>query len=166
MQTTTVTDQHVDEHVHSHGHEGGHHHTETFISKYIFSLDHKTIGKQFLTLGMLWAIVGGGMSVLFRVQLGWPDETFPILERIFSSWFTDGKLNPEAYYSLITMHGTIMVFFVLTASLSGTFANVLIPLQIGARDMASPLMNALSFWFFLLAGVIMFASLSTFVAEV
>ena len=159
MQTTTVTDQHVDEHVHSHGHEGGHHHTETFISKYIFSLDHKTIGKQFLTLGMLWAIVGGGMSVLFRVQLGWPDETFPILERIFSSWFTDGKLNPEAYYSLITMHGTIMVFFVLTASLSGTFANVLIPLQIGARDMASPLMNALSFWFFLLAGVIMFASL-------
>jgi cytochrome c oxidase subunit 1 len=108
---------------------------------------------------MLWAIVGGGMSVLFRVQLGWPDETFPILERIFSSWFTDGKLNPEAYYSLITMHGTIMVFFVLTASLSGTFANVLIPLQIGARDMASPLMNALSFWFFLLAGVIMFASL-------
>jgi cytochrome c oxidase subunit 1 len=159
MQTTTVTDQHVDEHVHSHGHEGGHHHTETFISKYIFSLDHKTIGKQFFTLGMLWAIVGGGMSVLFRVQLGWPDETFPILERIFSSWFTDGKLNPEAYYSLITMHGTIMVFFVLTASLSGTFANVLIPLQIGARDMASPLMNALSFWFFLLAGVIMFASL-------
>lgn len=159
MQTTTVTDQHVDEHIHSHGHEGGHHHTETFISKYIFSLDHKTIGKQFLTLGMLWAIVGGGMSVLFRVQLGWPDETFPILERIFSSWFTDGKLNPEAYYSLITMHGTIMVFFVLTASLSGTFANVLIPLQIGARDMASPLMNALSFWFFLLAGVIMFASL-------
>jgi cytochrome c oxidase subunit 1 len=83
MQTTTVTDQHVDEHVHSHGHEGGHHHTETFISKYIFSLDHKTIGKQFLTLGMLWAIVGGGMSVLFRVQLGWPDETFPILERMF-----------------------------------------------------------------------------------
>ncbi|MFN8295337.1 MAG: cbb3-type cytochrome c oxidase subunit I [Chitinophagales bacterium] len=159
MQTTTVTNPHVDEHVHSQGHGGGHHHTETFISKYIFSLDHKTIGKQFLTLGMLWAIVGGGMSVLFRVQLGWPDETFPLLERVFSSWFTDGKLNPEAYYALITMHGTIMVFFVLTASLSGTFANVLIPLQIGARDMASPLMNALSFWFFFLAGIVMFASL-------
>jgi len=110
-------------------------------------------------MGMAWAIIGGFMSVLFRVQLGWPDETFPILERIFSTWFTDGKLNPEAYYSLITMHGTIMVFFVLTASLSGTFANVLIPLQIGARDMASPLMNALSFWFFFIAGVVMFASL-------
>ncbi|MCC6584918.1 MAG: cbb3-type cytochrome c oxidase subunit I [Chitinophagales bacterium] len=159
MQTTTVHETHADVHVHGPGHGGGHHHTETFISKYIFSLDHKTIGKQFLIMGMAWAIIGGFMSVLFRVQLGWPDETFPVLERIFSTWFTDGKLNPEAYYSLITMHGTIMVFFVLTASLSGTFANVLIPLQIGARDMASPLMNALSFWFFFIAGVVMFASL-------
>lgn len=157
MQTTITTEQNVDATVHSHA--NGHHHTETFISKYIFSLDHKTISKQFLITGMLWAVIGAGMSVLFRVQLGWPDETFPVLERIFSSWFTDGKLNPEAYYSLITMHGTIMVFFVLTAGLSGTFANLLIPFQIGARDMASPLMNALSFWLFALAGVVMFASL-------
>ena len=159
MQTTTAIDTHTDEHVHHSGHDGGHHHTETFISKYIFSLDHKTIGKQFLFLGMFWAIIGGAMSVLFRVQLGWPDETFPALERVFAAWFTDGKLNPEAYYSLVTMHGTIMVFFVLTASLSGTFANILIPLQLGARDMASPLMNALSFWLFFCAGVVMFASL-------
>ena len=159
MQNPTAIETHVDEHVHHSGHDGGHHHTETFISKYIFSLDHKMIGKQFLFLGMFWAIIGGLMSVIFRVQLGWPDETFPILERIFAAWFTDGKLNPEAYYSLITMHGTIMVFFVLTASLSGTFANILIPLQLGARDMASPLMNALSFWLFFSAGVIMFASL-------
>ncbi len=159
MEATSVIHPESNVHAHNQGHGGGHHHTETFISKYIFSLDHKTIGKQFLTLGMLWAIIGGGMSVLFRVQLGWPDETFPILEKVFAAWFTDGKLNPEAYYSLITMHGTIMVFFVLTASLSGTFANVLIPLQIGARDMASPLMNALSFWFFFAAGIVMFASL-------
>ncbi len=159
MQTTAVMESNVDAHTHSHGNGAGHHYTETFISKYIFSTDHKTIGKQFLTLGMIWAIIGGGMSVLFRVQLGWPDETFPFLEQIFSTWFTDGKLNPEAYYSLVTMHGTIMVFFVLTASLSGTFANVLLPLQIGARDMASPLMNALSFWIFALASVVMFSSL-------
>ncbi len=159
MQTTTTIETYVDEQVHHSGNSGGHHHTETFISKYIFSLDHKTIGKQFLFLGMFWAIIGGGMSVLFRVQLGWPDETFPLLERIFAAWFTDGKLNPEAYYSLVTMHGTIMVFFVLTASLSGTFANLLLPLQLGARDMASPLMNALSFWLFFIAGVIMFSSL-------
>jgi cytochrome c oxidase subunit 1 len=159
MQTTTAIETHVDGHVHHSGHDGGHHHTETFISKYIFSLDHKMIGKQFLFLGMFWAVIGGLMSVVFRIQLGWPDETFPILERVFAAWFTDGKLNPEAYYSLITMHGTIMVFFVLTASLSGTFANILIPLQLGARDMASPLMNALSFWLFFTAGVIMFGSL-------
>lgn len=159
MQTTTAIDTHVGEQVHHSGHDGGHHHTETFITKYIFSLDHKTIGKQFLFLGMFWAIIGGAMSVLFRVQLGWPDETFPLLERVFAAWFTDGKLNPEAYYSLVTMHGTIMVFFVLTASLSGTFANILLPLQLGARDMASPLMNALSFWLFFSAGVVMFVSL-------
>ena len=159
MEATSVIHPEVNEHAHSHGHGGGHHHTETFISKYVFSLDHKTIGKQFLTLGMFWAIIGGLMSVIFRIQLGWPDETFPILEKVFAAWFTDGKLNREAYYSLVTMHGTIMVFFVLTASLSGTFANVLIPLQIGARDMASPLMNALSFWFFCISGIIMFGSL-------
>ena len=152
----TGTEQQVD--VHAHGH-GEHHHQETFITKYVFSLDHKTIGKQFLITGMAWAIIGGLMSVIFRLQLGWPDETFPWLERIFSAWYTDGKLTPEAYYSLITMHGTIMVFFVLTASLSGTFANILIPLQIGARDMASPLMNAISYWLFFISGVIMFASL-------
>lgn len=150
----TGTEQHVDVHAHV-----DHHHQETFITKYVFSLDHKTIGKQFLITGMAWAIIGGLMSVLFRLQLGWPDETFPWLERIFSAWYTDGKLTPEAYYSLITMHGTIMVFFVLTASLSGTFANILIPLQIGARDMASPLMNAISYWLFFISGVIMFASL-------
>jgi cytochrome c oxidase subunit 1 len=136
MATTTATLEHIDVH------QAGHHHTETFVSKYVFSLDHKTIGKQFLITGMAWAVIGGFMSVIFRMQLAWPDETFPLLERVFSAWFSDGKLNPESYYMLITMHGTIMVFFVLTASLSGTFANVLIPLQIGARDMASPLMNA------------------------
>ncbi|MCC6571960.1 MAG: cbb3-type cytochrome c oxidase subunit I [Chitinophagales bacterium] len=158
MQTTTVIDSPATEHAHAHGHTG-HHHTETFLSKYIFSLDHKTIGKQFLIMGMIWAVIGGLMSVIFRIQLGWPDETFPILEKMFAAWYTDGKLNPEAYYMMVTMHGTIMVFFVLTASLSGTFANILIPLQIGARDMASPLMNALSFWLFFTASVVMFGSI-------
>ena len=144
---------------HGHDDHGEHQHTETFVSKYVFSLDHKTIGKQFLITGIIWAIIGGLFSVIFRVQLGWPEETFPFLERLFSQWFTDGKLDPEAYYALITMHGTIMVFFVLTAALSGTFANMLIPLQIGARDMASPFMNALSYWFFFIAGVFMLISL-------
>jgi len=149
--------------IHEHGashtaHAGGHHHEETFFSKYVFSMDHKMIAKQFLITGMAWAIIGGLFSVLFRVQLAWPDETFPLLETLFSNWFDGGKLTTESYYALVTMHGTIMVFFVLTAGLSGTFANLLIPYQIGSRDMASPLMNALSFWLFILSSLIMLAS--------
>jgi cytochrome c oxidase subunit 1 len=142
------------------GHDDHHgHHKETFITKYIFSQDHKTIGKQFLITGIIWAFIGGLFSVLFRLQLGYPDQSFPILETVFGKWAEGGQIKPEFYYALITMHGTVLVFFVLTAGLSGTFANLLIPLQIGARDMASPFLNMLSYWFFFLASVIMIASL-------
>ena len=136
-----------------------HHHHETFISKYVFSQDHKMIARQFLITGMIWAIIGGLFSVLFRLQLGYPNSTFPWLEDILGHWAKGGKIQPEFYYALVTMHGTILVFFVLTAGLSGTFANFLIPLQIGARDMASPMLNMLSYWFFFLASIIMFSSL-------
>ncbi len=139
--------------------EEHHGHKETFISKYVFSMDHKTISKQFLITGIFWAIIGGFFSVLFRLQLGFPDQSFPFLETLFGHWAQGGKISPEFYYGLITMHGTILVFFVLTAGLSGTYANLLIPLQIGARDMASPFLNMLSYWFFFLAGCIMLASL-------
>jgi cytochrome c oxidase subunit 1 len=136
-----------------------HHHKETFITKYIFSQDHKTIGKQFLITGIIWAVIGGLFSVLFRLQLGFPDQTFPILETFFGKWAKGGQIQPEFYYALITMHGTVLVFFVLTAGLSGTFANILIPLQIGARDMASPFLNMLSYWFFFMASCVMISSL-------
>ena len=136
-----------------------HHHKETFITKYIFSQDHKTIGKQFLITGIIWAIIGGLFSVLFRLQLGFPEQTFPILETFFGKWAKGGVIQPEFYYALVTIHGTVLVFFVLTAGLSGTFANLLIPLQLGARDMASPFLNMLSYWFFFIASVIMFSSL-------
>src|ERR1044071_727934 len=136
-----------------------HHHKETFITKYIFSQDHKTIGKQFLITGIAWAIIGALFSVLFRLQLGFPDESFPILETFFGKWAKGGQIQPEFYYALITMHGTVLVFFVLTGGLSGTFANFLIPLQIGARDMASPFLNMLSYWFFFLASIVMVSSL-------
>ena len=144
-------------------HEGHHdehhaHHKETFISKYVFSMDHKTIGKQFLITGIIWAIIGGLFSVLFRLQLGYPDQSFPILETFFGHWAKGGQIQPEFYYGLVTMHGTVLVFFVLTAGLSGTFANLLIPLQIGARDMASPFLNMLSYWFFFLASIVMLSS--------
>ena len=145
--------------VHHDDHNGHGHHQETFISKYVFSMDHKTIAKQFLITGIIWAIIGGLFSVLFRLQLGYPDQSFPILETFFGHWAKGGQIQPEFYYALITMHGTVLVFFVLTAGLSGTFANFLIPLQIGARDMASPFLNMLSYWFFFMASIVMISSL-------
>jgi cytochrome c oxidase subunit I len=157
------TDSHVTHGAHvahnGNGHDHDHHHKQSFVSKYIFSQDHKTIGKQFLVTGIIWAIIGGLFSVLFRLQLAFPDQTFPILETVFGRWAKGGQIQPEFYYALITMHGTILVFFVLTGGLSGTFANILIPLQIGARDMASPFMNMLSYWFFFTASVVMASSL-------
>jgi cytochrome c oxidase subunit I len=135
-----------------------HHHKETFITKYVFSQDHKMIAKQFLITGMIWAILGGLMSVLFRLQIGYPDQAFPWLEDILGRWARGGKISAENYYSLVTMHGTVLVFFVLTGGLSGTFANFLIPLQCGARDMASPFLNMLSYWFFFAGSIVMISS--------
>jgi len=146
--------------LHAEIHHGEHddHHEETFLTKYIFSQDHKMIAKQFLYTGMFWAVVGALLSVLFRLQLGWPDTAFPFLETILGKWAEGGKVSNDFYYALVTMHGTILVFFVLTAGLSGTFSNLLIPYQLGARDMASGFINMLSYWFFFLSGVVMFCS--------
>tara|TARA_B100000768_G_scaffold69748_1_gene67018 strand:- start:438 stop:2129 length:1692 start_codon:yes stop_codon:yes gene_type:complete len=117
------------------------------------------IGKQFLITGMIMGIIGVMMSMLFRLELAYPEQSFPILEFFLGKWAPDGVMDPNIYLALVTIHGTIMVFFVLTAGLSGTFSNLLIPLQIGARDMASGFMNALSYWFFFVSSVIMVASL-------
>ena len=137
-----------------------HHHSQSFWSKYIFAQDHKTIAKQYLITGIFWAIIGLFMSVVFRIQLGIQNADFSIFKPILGKWITEGgKLDPNFYLALVTMHGTIMVFFVLTAGLSGTFSNFLIPLQIGARDMASGFLNMLSYWFFFIASVVMFSSL-------
>jgi cytochrome c oxidase subunit 1 len=146
-------------HLHEGHGEHHEHHKQHFITKYIFSQDHKIIGKQFLITGIIWAIIGALFSVFFRLQLGFPDHNFPIMEKFLGEWAKGGRLTPEFYYALVTMHGTILIFFVLTAGLTGTFANFLIPLQIGARDMASPFMNMLSYWFFFTASIIMFSSL-------
>jgi cytochrome c oxidase subunit I len=144
----------------AHDHHDDHEHHDSFITKYIFSTDHKMIGKQFLVTGIFWAIIGGLLSIIFRLQLGFPDMELFWLKPLLGGWIDEaGKLDPNFYLALVTMHGTIMVFFVLTAGLSGTFSNFLIPLQIGARDMASGFMNMLSYWFFFLSGVIMFISL-------
>src|SRR6218665_1504940 len=141
-------------------HDDQHGHGETFWTKYLFSQDHKTIAKQYLFMGIFWALIGGGLSMIFRIQLGYPDANISWIKPLLGDWITaDGKIDPEFYLALVTMHGTIMVFFVLTAGLSGTFSNFLIPLQVGSRDMASGFLNMLSFWFFALSSVIMFASL-------
>jgi len=136
------------------------HHKETFISKYVFCLDHKMIAKQFLITGMLMGVIGMFMSILFRLQLSNPGESFAVLEWFLGDkWAPGGILDPNMYLALVTMHGTILVFWVLTAGLTGTFANFLIPLQIGARDMASGFINMLSYWFFFGATIVMLISL-------
>jgi len=138
----------------------GHHHKETFITKYIFSQDHKMIAKQYLITGLIMGTLGILMSVLFRIQIAWPGESFAIFELLLGDKYApDGVMNADAYLALVTIHGTIMVFFVLTAGLSGTFSNFLIPLQIGARDMASGFLNMVSYWIFFISSVIMISSL-------
>lgn len=140
---------------HDHGH-----HKDTFITKYIFSIDHKMIAKQYLISGLLMGIIGVVLSLFFRMQIAWPEESFEIFKVFLGEKMAPGGvMRNDIYLALVTIHGTIMVFFVLTAGLSGTFSNLLIPLQIGARDMASGFMNMLSFWMFFISCVIMIGSL-------
>jgi cytochrome c oxidase subunit 1 len=153
MSTISLHDTHNHDNHDDHGH-----HKETFITKYVFSQDHKMIAKQFLITGIIMAVIAMGLSILFRIQLAWPDKDFPILETFLGKWAEGGRIRPDFYLALVTIHGTIMVFFVLTAGLSGTFSNLLIPLQLGARDMASPFLNMLSYWLFFTACVVMMSS--------
>ena len=148
-------------HAHSEDHheDHGHHHKETFVTKYIFSQDHKMIAKQYLITGLIMGFIGIAMSLLFRMQIAWPGQSFPIFEALLGKWAPDGVMDADIYLALVTIHGTIMVFFVLTAGLSGTFSNLLIPLQIGARDMASGFLNMVSYWLFFLSSFIMIMSL-------
>ncbi|MEY4792609.1 MAG: hypothetical protein RIT34_1416 [Bacteroidota bacterium] len=148
-----------DAHAHGH-HDDHHHHEEHFISKYIFSQDHKMIGKQFLMTAVFMGLVAMMLSILFRIQLAWPGESSDFLSFFLGEkWAPNGVLKEDMYLGLVTIHGTIMVFFLLTGGLSGTFSNLLIPLQLGARDMASGFMNMLSYWLFALSSIIMLVSL-------
>lgn len=142
------------------GHHGHDHHEENFISKYIFSQDHKMIGKQFLMTAVFMGLVAMMLSIFFRIQLAWPGESSDFLNAFLGDrWAPNGILSQDMYLGLVTIHGTIMVFFLLTGGLSGTFSNLLIPLQIGARDMASGFLNMLSYWMFFLSSSIMLVSL-------
>jgi cytochrome c oxidase subunit 1 len=149
----------------AHGHHDSHHdehghHEEHFVSKYIFSQDHKMIAKQYLITAVFMGVVGMLLSILFRIQLAWPGEGTDFLSFFLGEkWAPNGVLSEDMYLGLVTIHGTIMVFFLLTGGLSGTFSNLLIPFQLGARDMASGFMNMISYWLFFLSSLIMFVSL-------
>jgi cytochrome c oxidase subunit I len=157
VSNSALEKEHLAHHDHVHHHDDDH--EESFVSKYIFSMDHKMISRQFLITAVVMAVVAMTMSIIFRLQLAWPGEKFAFINAILGDkWGKDGILDPNMYLALVTIHGTIMVFFVLTGGLSGTFSNLLIPYQIGARDMASGFLNMLSYWFFFISSVIMLGS--------
>jgi cytochrome c oxidase subunit 1 len=136
-------------------HDVHEHHDLGFVRTYIFSTDHKMIARQFLFLGLFMLLIGGFLAMLIRWELGWPETPVPGFHWLFSE--TEGVIPPEVYNMLFTMHATLMIFFVVMPIMVGCFGNFLIPLMVGARDMAFPKLNMLSFWTGALSGVIMLA---------
>ena len=129
-----------------------------FVWKYIFSLDHKVIGIQYFLLALFSVAVGMTLSIFIRINLVWPGTEIPILGTLFPVGAPEGVMTPEFYLSFLTMHGTIMVFFVLTTAPQGGFGNYILPIQIGADDMAFPVLNMLSFWLTFVALVVLMAA--------
>ncbi len=128
---------------------------EGFLRKYVFSLDHKVIGKQYYALGLLAVCIGMALSWLMRFHLVWPTTRIPGLELFSKAGAPGGIITPEYYLSLLTMHGTLMVFFVLTNAPFAAFGNYFLPIQIGAEDMAFPRFNMMSFWTTLVAFLVL-----------
>ncbi|MFQ5528912.1 MAG: cbb3-type cytochrome c oxidase subunit I [Gemmatimonadota bacterium] len=118
----------------------------SFVRRYVFSLDHKTIAKQYLFTALFMAVFGMAWSIMIRLQITWPEASWPFLGNLFPGLYEDGILLPERYLSLVTMHGTVMIFFVVSLGLVSGYGNFVIPLQVGARDMAYPFLNMLSYW--------------------
>jgi len=122
-------------------------HKQSFLSKYIFSTDHKIIGIQFLFTSLGMFLVGGVLALLLRWQLAYPGKPMPVLGAMFpNSMMVGGVMLPEFYNALFTMHASAMIFFAIIPILVGAFGNYLIPLQIGAPDMAFPKLNLASYW--------------------
>src|SRR6266481_2936380 len=116
-----------------------------FLSKYFFSLDHKVIGIQFLFTSLIFLVIGGILALLVRVQLAWPHAEIPLISWMFPD---NGGRMPESFYTMLfSMHATVMIFFVIIPLLGGAFGNFCIPLMIGAKDMAFPKLNMMSYWF-------------------
>src|SRR5215813_5487013 len=135
------------------------HHAPTgFIRKYVFSLDHKVIGIQYYFLALFSVFVGMFLSLLMRYHMVNPAAKVALFEKLWPTGAAGGIMTPELYLSLMTMHGTIMVFFVLTTVPQSGFGNYFLPIQIGAEDMAFPVLNMMSFWTTFLALLIMLAA--------
>src|SRR6187549_2239762 len=129
-----------------HADHGGHGHPElSFVQKYVFSTDHKIIGIQFLITTLLMMMVGGALALGVRWQLARPWESMPFFGSLFPK--EGGQISPDFYTMLFTMHATVMIFLVIIPVLAGAFGNFLIPLMIGADDMAFPTLNMMSYWF-------------------
>jgi cytochrome c oxidase subunit 1 len=130
----------------------------SFVRKYIFSTDHKIIGIQFMISSIIFLMIGGLLALFFRLQLAWPQAQLPLLGNWFFPGTAGNKMPPEFYNMLVSMHATIMIFFVIIPLLTGAFGNFTIPLMIGAKDMAFPKLNMCSYWFMWPAFLIMLAS--------
>ncbi len=129
-----------------------------FIRKYVFSTDHKVIGIQYWCLALFAVFIGMFFSLIMRLQLGWPGQEWGFLKTLFPHAAANGTISGELYLSLLTMHGTIMVFFVLTTAPQGGFGNYFLPIQIGAADMAFPVLNMMSFWITFLALLVLISA--------
>src|ERR1700751_3393163 len=129
-----------------------------FIRKYVFSLDHKVIGKQYYGLALLAGCIWWVFSLFISIPLGWPNWPIPLLDKLSTVGAPGGAMTPEYYLSLMTMHGTIMVFFVLTNAPFAAFGNYFLPIQVGAEDMAFPRFNMMSFWTTFIAFAVLMAS--------
>jgi cytochrome c oxidase subunit 1 len=146
--------------VHGENHHGDHGHGKHGIMHYLWNTDHKMIALQFLWSATLFLVLGGAMAIAMRWQLAFPGHPVPIIGHLLPHGIVndEGAIIPGGYNVLVTMHGTILVFFVAMPLLIGVFGNFLIPLKIGAGDMAFPALNELSYWLFALSGVVMMAS--------
>src|SRR5437763_17221596 len=137
------------------------HHELSFVRKYIFSTDHKIIGIQFLISTLIFLAVGGTLALFVRAQLAWPHAELPIISSFYSPE-SGGRMSPDFYNMLFSMHATIMIFFVIIPILAGAFGNFLIPLMIGAKDMAFPALNMMSYWFMWPAFIFILLSFTVF----
>jgi cytochrome c oxidase subunit 1 len=132
---------------------------KSFVGRYVFSRDHKIIGLQYFFLALTAALIGTAMSLLMRLRLAWPQSRWPLLETIIPGAFSDGLMTPEFYLAMVTMHGTMMIFMVLSVAPQSAFGNYFLPIQLGAREMVFPWLNMLSFWLTFASFVILMSAL-------